>query len=75
MKQRSWKTTSAGIATIVTTVMGIVQKLTDNDQSTNPDWNTVVPILIVSIGSIFARDNNRSSEQVGAGGKPETPSP
>ena len=63
---RSWKTTGAGLASILAAASGALTALTDNDPFTNPDWTAVIAAVIAGVGLLFARDNNRSSEQVGA---------
>ena len=66
LKSASWKTSAAGVAAIVVAVGGAVQLLTDNNPSTNPDWNAVIAALMAGIGLLFSRDNDKSSEEVGA---------
>lgn len=67
MKYISWKTTAAGISMIVTALFTmILQPLTDGDQKTVPDYNIAISTMIAGIGLILARDDNRSSEEVGA---------
>lgn len=67
MKYLSWKTTAAGIGMIVTALFTmILQPLTDNDPATVPDYNVAVASIIAGVGLIMARDDNRTSEEVGA---------
>ena len=67
MKYLSWKTTAAGIGMIVTALFTmILQPLTDNDPKTNPDYNVAIAAIIAGVGLVVARDDNRSSEEVGA---------
>lgn len=63
---KSWKTTSAGVAGLITLIASTLTQLTDGNPATNPDWNIVVPMAFTSLIGIFARDNGVSSEQVGA---------
>lgn len=63
--KRSWQTSSAGILAILTVLAGIAEKLTDGNAATHPDWNSAVAGIMVGIGLLFARDNSKSSEQVG----------
>jgi len=63
---KSWKTTVFGICAILTAVAGAVKLLVDNDPATNPDWTAVCAAVAAGIGLIAARDNNKSSESVGA---------
>lgn len=69
---RSWKTTTFGISGLVVVLGGALGLLTDNNPQTNPDWNTVVAAVIANIGLIFARDNDKTSTQLGLT-KPPTP--
>lgn len=65
--KKSWKTTTAAVAAIVAGIAAAVQAQLDGDASTVPDWSGVVPILIAAVGLLFARDNDKRSEDVGAG--------
>lgn len=62
----SWKTTTAGLAAVLAVVADTLAKLTDNDSMTNPDWNLVVAFIASAAIGLFARDNDKSSESVGA---------
>lgn len=63
---KSWKTTTAGIGAILVAVGSALTAMFDNDPVTLPDWGAVVAAVIAGIGLITARDNNVTSEQVGA---------
>lgn len=63
---KSWKTTLAGIASILTAIAGALTSLTDSDPNTNPDWMATGAAITAGVGLIAARDNNKTSEQVGA---------
>ncbi len=63
---KSWKTTSAAIGGLIVLIGTVIKQLSDGDPSTNPDWNVVIPLAITSLVGIFARDNDKTSEQVGA---------
>lgn len=62
----SWKTNVAGIATIVGAICAALKAQFDNDPSTVADWPLVVAAVTGGIGLLFARDNNVTSEDVGA---------
>lgn len=62
----SWKTTTAGIAAVLAVAADALTKLSDNDSMTNPDWNIVVAVVASAAIGFFARDNDKSSESVGA---------
>jgi hypothetical protein len=63
----SWKTTLAGIAAIVAALATAVSAQFDNDPATVPDWTMVIGLITAGVGLVLARDNNKTSEQVGAG--------
>lgn len=63
---RSWKTTVAGIAGVVAAIASAVQAQLDGDPATVPDWAAVGALLATGIGLLLARDNDKTSEQVGA---------
>lgn len=63
----SWKTTLAGIAAIVAAVGTAVSAQFDNDPATVPNWSMVIGMITAGVGLILARDNDKTSEQVGAG--------
>lgn len=63
----SWKTTLAGIAAIVAALGTALSAQFDNDPATVPDWTMVIGLITAGVGLVLARDNNKTSEQVGAG--------
>jgi len=65
-KHLSWKTTSAGLASIMSGLGQILWAILDGNPQTNPDWNTSIPLILTGLGLLFARDNDKSSEDVGA---------
>lgn len=65
----SWKTTAGGVGTILAAVGGALTMLFDGNPATNPDWTIVIAAVTTGLGLIFARDNNKTSEQVNAGPK------
>lgn len=60
-----YKVKIAALGTIVSLIGIAVKQLVDGDPVTNPDWNTLVPSLILSVGVLFSRQNDVSSEQAG----------
>lgn len=67
MKYLSWKTTASGISAIVIAIFSmIVHPLTDTDPTTIPDYNSAIAAILVGIGLIMARDNDKTSEETGA---------
>ena len=61
----SWKTTTAGVLTIVVAVASA--GITWLKTGTFPDFAPVVAAVTAGVGLITARDNDKTSEQVGAG--------
>lgn len=66
MKNKSWKTTAAGISAIVAAVAGAAKLMLDADPNTNPDWTALIAAVTAGVGLIAARDNDKSSEDVGS---------
>ena len=62
----SWKTSAGGVALILTTLGGALTSLTDGNSATNPDWTLVLGQIAAGIALMKARDNDKSSESVGA---------
>lgn len=63
---RSWKTTVAGIAAIIAAIALAISNEFDSDPATIADWGVVLATVIAGVGLLFARDNDKSSEDVGA---------
>lgn len=67
----SWKTSLAGISTLLSVAVHVLNALV---QGTSIDTTVVATGLTTGVGLLFARDNNKTSEQVGAKTtKPEEP--
>lgn len=67
MKYLSWQTSMAGLSAITVAVFSmIIQPLTDGNPETNPDYNVAITAIIAGIGLLFARDDNKTSEETGA---------
>lgn len=63
---KSWKTTLAGIAAIVSAVALAIAHHFDSDPTTIADWSAVITALTAGVGLVLARDNDKTSEQAGA---------
>jgi uncharacterized YccA/Bax inhibitor family protein len=63
---KSWKTTLAGVAGVVAAIATAVQAQFDGDPATIPDWALVAGLLATGVGLLLARDNDKTSERVGA---------
>ena len=64
----SWKTTLCGILTIAASGITLVAiPLLDADPLTVPNYTAFVATLTAGIGLILARDNDKTSLDVGAG--------
>jgi hypothetical protein len=61
----SWRTTLAACILAVDAILHAVSALLDGDATTNPDWNTVIVVLVAALGLLFARDANVSSQESG----------
>jgi len=64
MNNKSWKTTASGVSAIIAAVAGAAQLMLDNNPSTNPDWTAVIAAVTAGFGLVFARDNDKRSEDV-----------
>lgn len=64
---KSWKTTTTGIIGIVGTTCTMLYEFLTTGSVNSSNIANNVTIIIVALGLIFARDNNKTSEQVGAG--------
>lgn len=62
---KSWKTTTAGIGAILVAVGSALTAMFDGDAATVADWGAVIAAVIAGIGLISARDNDKSSQDVG----------
>lgn len=62
----SWRTTVAGVAVILSALSTAVQLLFDGNPQTNPDFNILAAQIATGVGLLVARDNNKTSENVGA---------
>jgi len=62
----SWKTTLCGLLGIVAAGITLVaQPILDGDPSTVPQWAAFGTTIAAAVGLLFARDNDKSSEDVG----------
>lgn len=66
LENKSWKTMAMGVFTIISTIAGAAVLLLDGDPLTNPNWASVSAAITAGVGLLAARDNNKSSEDVGA---------
>ena len=62
---KSWKTTIFGAGGLLAVVVSVISTLFDGDATTNPDWALLIAATGPAIAAIFARDNDKSSEDVG----------
>ena len=63
--KHSWRTTVAGILTILGALASAGKALVDNDPATNPDWMLISTAVATGWGLITARDAKVSSEAMG----------
>ena len=60
---KSWQTTVAGIAAILTALGTAAQPLLDGDPLTNPDWGVMMAAIMAGVGLIFARTDSQSVKE------------
>lgn len=65
-KNKSLKTTIAGIIAALIPVLAALSAFLDDDPATIPNWTAAFSAVGVAFGFLFARDNNVSSEEAGA---------
>ena len=63
---KSWKTTACGICAVVMALASALKALWDGVAATQPDWPTLLAAISAGVGLFVARDNDKSSESVGA---------
>ena len=64
---KSWKTTVCGILAAVAAGITLVAiPMLDEDPATAANWGAFGATLAAAIGLLFARDNNKTSEDAGA---------
>jgi cytochrome c biogenesis factor len=63
---KSWKTSLAGVAAILTAVGAALTAAFDSDPATNVDIAVLMASVLAGVGLLMARDNDKSSESVGA---------
>ena len=66
MFKGSWKTTVAAILGVLVIAAAQGQAALDNDPNTVANWGLVFAALPGALVGLFARDNDKSSEDVGA---------
>lgn len=62
------KTTTVGITAFLALLGQVLAARFDADPNTIPDWEALVLAAFVMLHGLFARDNDKRSEDVGAGG-------
>mgnify|MGYP003658625948 CR=1 FL=1 len=66
MFKGSWKTTLSGIMGIIVAGWQLIgAPILDSDPTTVANFSAFIPVLLVGLGLVAARDNDKSSEQVG----------
>ena len=61
----SWKTTLAAFLLAGGALCQAISAVIDSDAATNPDWSGVVTLVVIAVGLLFARDVDKSSQDVG----------
>lgn len=68
MKSYSWKTSTSSILGILVTWLTLVFiPILDGKEETKPRFDEAISITVAASPGLFARDDDKSSEQVGAG--------
>jgi len=63
---KSWKTTACGLlAAIAAGITLVAIPILDNDPATTANWGAFGASLAAAGGVLFARDNDKSSDDVG----------
>ncbi|MFH1022131.1 MAG: hypothetical protein V1809_01940 [Planctomycetota bacterium] len=64
---KSWKTTACGIlAAVAAGITLVVIPLLDNNPATTANWGAFGASLAAAVGLVLARDDDKTSEDVGA---------
>jgi hypothetical protein len=64
---KSWKTTVCGILAAVAAGITLVAiPMLDNDPATTANWGAFLAAAVAGLGLLFARDHDKTSEDVGA---------
>ncbi len=63
---KSWRTSLFGSGGLAVLWFNVANMLLDDNPATNPDWSTVITATFACVATLFARDNNVTSEQAGA---------
>jgi len=62
----SWKTTLCGVLGIVAAAITLLAiPVLDSDPATVANWGAFTAAISTAVGLFFARDNDKSSEDVG----------
>lgn len=56
---KNWKTSGAGIATILIAIGTALGALADDNPETQVDFNLLIPALIAGVGLLFSRDGDK----------------
>ncbi len=60
------KTSAAALLAVVIAIAATAYSFLDGDPSTMPDWTLVGIAISAAIGFFYSRDNDKTSENVGA---------
>lgn len=62
---KNWITSTGGFLLIIHAISVALVALSDQDATTNPDWNIFVVEFTTGLVAIFTRDADKSSEDSG----------
>lgn len=60
----NWKTTTVACLAALTAISTAVSHMLDADPGTNPDWNLVLASVLTAVGLLFAKDSDKTSEEL-----------
>ena len=64
---KSWKTTTCGILTAIGAAISMIAiPLLDENPETAANWTGAAAAIMAAVGFLFARDNDKTSEDVKA---------
>lgn len=63
MTVRNWRTTVLGISAICVAMLNALSAMLDGNPATNPDWNTMIPLVVTGVLGLIAKDAGNVTTQ------------